>query len=284
MSSPLSLDLGKIFIPCRTVLELEILTSLYLATSTYDKIKEIPYTHPTSQDLLQAFNIVDNEVQERIVEYFTDVALEKLKPVVMYERNHHDRMRMGNVKPNIETRKCLFLSLHRLKVKFLIIKNFIELFRYNKEGLKIFMENESEGEVSFFEALKLYYTRKNKQNLEIMLPTEKVSERVKELIKDKKSVTNERLLEMATYEFFQEGANIIKFIMREIKASLFVCNLMFARIDVKYPFNRGKDLDVNEEEFMISNDFLPELLKSIAVSYEEKNYLQLKDLLTAFEF
>lgn len=276
--------MGKVFIPCRTVIEFEILTSLFLANHNYESIKELPYSHPSSTEIIECFNMGDNDAQRQIITYFNERALSRLKPVVMYARNHHDRMRMGNVKPNIQTRKCLFLALHRLKVKFLIIKNFIEIFRKNKEGLQFFFPDDYDDEISFLTALKTYYSRKNEQNLKAMLPTDNISDRVKNLLTSQSSITNERLLDMATYEFYQEEKNIVKFIMREIKSSIFVCKFMFARIDVKNPFNRGKDIDINEENFMISNDFLPELLPDIAKQYEDQNYLLLKDLLNAFDF
>lgn len=226
----------------------------------------------------------DNEAQKQIIGYFIDIALPKLKSITMYARNHHNHMRRGNVTPNVKTRKCLFLALHRLKVKFLIIKNFMEIFRKSKEGLSVFFQEKDEGEITFFNALKTYYYRKNKQNLEAMLPTDNISRRVKHLLKTRSAITNERLLKMATYEFSHEEKNIIGLIMREIKASLFICNFMFVKIDVRDPFNRGVDINIDEEEFMISQDFLPELLPAISNSYEKKEYLQLKDLFSAFNF
>ena len=101
---------------------------------------------------------------------------------------------------------------------------------------------------------------------------------------DKNSMTNEKLLEMATYTFHSETDNIIKFIMREIKASLFVCNLMFAKLDVKNPFLRGKETQIDEEEFMISNDFIPELLPAMDRCVAGTDYTMLFDLLAAFDF
>ncbi len=277
-------NLSKTFVPCRSVLEMEILTSLFLATSNYENIKELPLTNPSSSNLIKILKMEGNIAQEKIVQYFIDVILSKLKPIVMYERDHHDRIRMGNVAPSTKTRNCVFFALHRLKTKFLILKNFIDEFRKSDGSFGTNSNPSSQTPQTLLEALRIYYLKKNKENLESQLPKEMVSQRVKDLLDDKNAITNERLIDMATYVFYQEQENIVKYFMREIKASIFVCKLMLVKIDIKNPFNRGIDVDVNEEDFMISNDFLPELLPKISKCYAEKKYLQLKDLFVAYDF
>jgi hypothetical protein len=283
--SSFSIDLGKVFIPCRTVLEMEALTSLYLATSNYDKIKEVPESLPTSQQLIDILGVKGNPAHERIIDFFINVAVEKLKPVVMYAREHHDRYRMGNVLPYTKTRVCVFFALHRLKFKFLIINNFIKkLKEYEAELSYFYIKPVKEAKYSLLSTLYKFYVERNKINLEEMLPKEKVSERVRGLMDDKDSMTNEKLLQMATYTFYSEEENIIKFIMREIKASLFVCNLMLAKLDVNNPFIRGKETQIDEEEFMISNDFIPELLPAMDRCVAGTDYYVLFDFLAAFDF
>ena len=96
-SSTILYDLNKVFIPCRTVLEMEALTSLFLEYYNYDDIKELPQSQPSSQKLIEKFHVIECEPLEHIIEYFIEVIVSKLKPIVMYERDHHDRFRMGNV-------------------------------------------------------------------------------------------------------------------------------------------------------------------------------------------
>ena len=117
-SSTILYDLNKVFIPCRTVLEMEALTSLFLEYYNYNEIRELPQAQPSSQSLIEKFRVIDCEPLERIIEYFIEVIVSKLKPIVMYERDHHDRIRMGNVDAYTKTRLCLFFALHRLKLKF----------------------------------------------------------------------------------------------------------------------------------------------------------------------
>ena len=283
--SSFSIDLNKVFIPCRTVLEMEALTSLFLATSNYDKIKDLPESLPSSNQLIELLRVKGNPAHEKIIDFFINVAVEKLKPMVMYAREHHDRYRMGNVLPYTKTRVCVFFALHRLKFKFLLIKRFIDKFKdYQAELSYFYLNPDKDANYSFLTTLYKYYIERNKIILEEMLPKEKVSERVRNLMDDKGAMTNEKLLEMATYTFYSEEDNIIKFIMREIKASLFICNLMFAKLDVKNPFLRGKEIQIDEEEFMISNDFIPELLQAMDKCVAGTDYTMLFDLLAAFNF
>jgi len=283
-SSSLLNDLNKIFIPCRTVIEMEAITSLYLMNSNYDQIKELPESRPSSKRLINVLKVIDNQFYMDIIDFFINCAIPKVKPVVMYARNHHERYRSGNVVPNTKTRVCVFLALHRLKVKLLIIKNFIDKFKANNFNLESFYEDDKQEHISFLSALAKEYYKKNKMNLKLMFPKRKVSQRVKDLLVENDAITTEKLLEMVTSEEFSEKRNIIKFIMREIKASIFVCKLMFAKMDLHNPFHHTDETMTNAEDIMISNDFIPELLPAISESLRIKNFDLLNDCIKAFEF
>ena len=106
-------DLNRIFIPCRSIIGFEILTSLFLATSNYEKIKDLPSTNPGSNEIIELYSMRGHVAQENIIDFFINGILTRLKPIVMYARKHHDRFRMGNVSSTIQTRKCLFFALHK---------------------------------------------------------------------------------------------------------------------------------------------------------------------------
>jgi len=277
-------DLNKVFIPCRTVLEMEALTSLFLEYYNYDKIKEIPQSQPTSQKLIEKFHVLDCRPLEHIIKYFIDVIVGKMKPIVMYERDHHDRFRMGNVEAYTKTRLCLFFALHRLKLKFLVIKNFMDKFKDNYYKLDILKDQENLGAHSFLFAFYEDYYKKNKMNLKLMLSSKRMSERVSKLMDTSDTITNEDIINAITFKKFLDDKNRIKFIMKEIKASLFVCRVMFAQMDVYNPFTLAKETNIDAEEMMISQDFIPELIPAISQCYAEKHMPQLEDCFTAYEF
>jgi len=283
-SSVILNDLNKVFIPCRTVLEMEALTSLFLEYYNYDLIKEVPKSQPSSQKIIDIFRILECKPLERIIEYFIDTVVHKLKPIVMYARDHQDRFRMGNVVAYTKTRVCLYLALHRLKLKFLIINHFMKEFKENKFKLNLPEVQESLGAHAFMASFYKDYTHKNKMNLRLMLSTKRVSERVSKLIDLKDIVTNEDIIYAITFKKFLDDKNRIKFIMREIKASLFVCKVMFAQMDVLNPFTVGKETMIDAEEIMLSQDFIPVLIPAISNCYLGNNPAQLEDLFRAYEF
>ncbi|TFF69248.1 MAG: hypothetical protein EU516_01075 [Promethearchaeota archaeon] len=280
-SSVILNDINKVFIPCRTVLEMEALTSLLLENYNYDMIKEIPKSQPTSQSLIEIFKVVDIEPLERIIEYFIDVVVNRLKPIVMYERDHHDRFRMGNVVAYTKTRMCLYLALHRLKLKFLIIKDFMDKFKENGFQLD---ETQDEGYRTFLSAFHKEYREKNIMNLKLMLSTKRVSERVSKLLDTKDTITNDDIIQALTFKKFIDDKNRVKFIMREIKASLFVCKVMLAKIDVLNPFAIARETMVDTEDIMISQDFIPQLIPAMSKCLSEGQRDQLKDCFKAYGF
>ncbi|MFX1469458.1 MAG: hypothetical protein ACFFB8_12425 [Promethearchaeota archaeon] len=277
-------DLNKVFIPCRTVLEMEALTSLFLEYYNYDLIKELPQAQPSSEKLIENFRILDCGPLERIISYFIDVIVSKLKPIVMYARDHHDRFRMGNVEAYTKTRLCLFFALHRLKLKFLIIKRFMDIFKENNYQLKLSKDQEVLGAHTFLSAFYKDYYERNLMNLKLMLSSKRMSERVSELMDTSDTITNEDIINALTFKKFLDDKNRIKFIMKEIKASLFVCKIMFAKMDVYNPFTLAKEIEIDAEEMMISQDFIPELIPAISNCYAGKNMTQLEDCFRAYEF
>jgi len=283
-SSTILYDLNKVFIPCRTVLEMEALTSLFLEYYNYDDIKELPQSQPSSQKLIEKFHVIEVEPLEHIIEYFIDVIVSKLKPIVMYERDHHDRFRMGNVVAYTKTRLCLYFALHRLKLKFLVIKHFMDKFKENKFKLDSSDEQETVGSHNFLAAFYRDYYKKNKMNLKLMLSSKRMSERVSELMDTSKIITNEDIINAITFKKFLDDKNRIKFIMKEIKASVFVCRMMFAQMDVYKPFRIADEAMIDIEEMMISQDFIPELIPAISRCYAGESATPLEDCFTAYGF
>ncbi|TFG07782.1 MAG: hypothetical protein EU539_04075 [Promethearchaeota archaeon] len=263
---------------------METIISLYLINSNYDHIKEIPESRPSSERLIDILGMRGEQPQTDIIDYFMNCAIPKVKPLVMYERNHHDRIRMGNVAPYAKTRVCLYFALHRLKLKFLIIRNFIEDFKSKNYDLGSFYDEKNDEDLTFLSVLSREYYKKNEMALNLMIQKKRVSERVKGLLNEKDSITSEKLLKMATFKVFPEKENAIKYIMREIKASIFVCKLLFAKLDLFNPFSRTGETMFDIEEIMTSNDFIPELLPAISKSLKINNIEQLDDLIRAFYF
>jgi hypothetical protein len=191
---------------------------------------------------------------------------------------------MGNVDAYAKTRLCLFFALHRLKLKFLIIKHFMDKFKEHKYSLDLGEDEQILGAHTFLSTFYRDYYKKNKMNLKLMLSSKRMSDRVRDLMDTSNTITNEDIINAITFKKFLDDKNRIKFIMKEIKASLFVCKIMFAHMDVYNPFTIGKETMIDAEEVMVSQDFIPELVPAISRCYAEENQNQLEDCFRAQEF
>jgi hypothetical protein len=276
-------DITKVFIPYRSVIEMETITSMFLELLNYDELREIPKSQPSSEKLIELFRLEDNPLS-RSVDYFVNTVLAKVKSVVMYAREHHGMSRRGNVSAYTKTRISIFLALHRLKLKFLIIKKFFDILQANYFNKEVFLDKISSDDDSLLSLFYEYYYRKNLMNLHLMLPKSKKNERVNKLQMHNDNITNEKLLNMVAKKHYENKNQKIKFIMREIKASLFVCKLIFARMDVFKPFITKKGTTINIEDLMISNDFIPELIPAMSRSLEENNFKAFENYYRAFTF
>lgn len=280
----MSNDLNKIFIPCRTVLEMEALVSLFLQDSSYEEIAKLAEGFPSTENLIEALDVDDNDLYKNIVIFFLEDAVSKIKPLPTRSRTRHNRRRTGNVIAYSKSRKCLYLALHRLKLKLLIIKDVVDTFQANNYDLECFKDEIEQPVTSFLSALGTLYHQKNRRNLEMMFPKSKVPERVKKLLHKSDTMTADKLLKLITSKKFSEKTNIIKFIMREIKASLFVCKVMLSKMDVDAPFSYTKNAMIDAEKVMVSNDFIPELVPAISKSATYNNTNLIDDCINGFNF
>ncbi len=258
VQDPFYNDLNKVFIPYRSIIEMEALSGLVFGTRMFDEFKEVPKTRPSSAQLIKLLGVKDNPAQERIVKYFEESISNKLKPVVLYEREHHNIIRMGNVIPYAEGRVPVFFSLHLLKLKFLHIKRFFDNF-WEKFITMGAVSAEEVDRRTLLANLGMYYYNESRSCYGFLLPRTGFKQGT-----DASGITNEKILQMVMYLFVDEEQNKIKYIMRAIKASLFVTKLLFSKLDVDQPFaGRGTGI-LDPEDTMVSNDFIPELLPAIS--------------------
>ncbi|MFX1238788.1 MAG: hypothetical protein ACFE8P_13860, partial [Promethearchaeota archaeon] len=233
---------------------------------------------PSAEKLFDILDIHEEPNFTSIVERFINITVEKLKPIAMYSRKHHDINRMGNVVAYTKTRQPLYLSLYRLKYKFLLIKKFLD--RYKNNGYKLETNNPLE---KLQDCLYRDFYENNKNSLKLMYPEKQVSDRVKRNLNLAGKILREDIIDMATFEYFTLDDSKINYIMRSIKASLFTAKLMFTKIDVLSPF-KTEDIQIDVETKMLSNDFLPSMIPALSKFHSEKNEEMIKDTLSAIDF
>jgi len=272
-------NLNKVFIPHRSVIEMEALISVYLAEFNYDKIKAIPESRLSSQELIEILDIQENQAYMDIIERFINITVHKIKPIAMYAREHHDVSRMGNIVAHTKTRGALYLALHRLKTKFLFIKSYLDIFKKNN-----FQLPEQDAGLRLNSALYEDFYDRNKKELQEMVPTKHASNRVKNLMDLKDRIVGEQIIDMATFESPSKEDIQINFIMRGIKASIFVSKMMFAKIDILNPFQEESEMEMDIEDMMISNDFIPRFIPVMSKYFAENNIKHLEEHYEIFEF
>ncbi|GAH09332.1 unnamed protein product, partial [marine sediment metagenome] len=109
-------------------------------------------------------------------------------------------------------------------------------------------------------------------------------DRVKNLMYIKDRIIGEQIINMATFESPSKDDIQINFIMRGIKASLFVSKLLFAKIDILNPFQEASEMEIEIEETMINNDFIPELIPVISNYFAANDIRHLEEYYKIFEF
>lgn len=276
-------DLNSVFIPCRAILEMEAVIGTYLADANYDFIKDLPQSRPSSEQLLEILHASDDHAYERIVDYFLNTLVSKMKSVVLYERDHHSAARRGNVASYAKSRACLYFALHNLQVKFLLVKRFFDVFRGKTDPFPRVGRINSKQQGSLLQVFGAEYYSQYSAIVRDMLPQTQASKMPSQLLSVPGAITSEKIIQLLTNLPADEENNKIKFLMRGVKASLFICNLMFAHIDIDQPFSRNKYADLDPGELMYSQDFLPELIPAISARVAEKNEDALNQLYAAFD-
>ncbi|MBN1803233.1 MAG: hypothetical protein JW891_17110 [Candidatus Lokiarchaeota archaeon] len=271
-------NLNKVFIPHRSVLEMEALISIFLVEHNYDEIREVSEKRPSADKLCDILDLHDEPIFKNIVDRFINITVDKLKPIAMYSRKHHDINRMGNVVAYTKTRQPLYLALYRLKFKFLLIKKFLD--RYAQNGYRLDSNDPAE---KLHDVLYNDFYESNLNSFKLMFPEKQVSDRVKRKLNLAGNILSEDIVDMATFEYFTLDDRKTNYIMRSIKASLFIGKLMFTKIDVLNPF-KTEDIQIDVEETMLSNDFLPAMIMALSIFHSENNIEMIKDTLSAIEF
>ena len=160
----------------------------------------------------------------------------------------------------------------------------MDKFKENNYKLEASEDQSNLGAHTFLSAFYRDYYDKNNMNLKLMLSSKRMSERVSKLMDTSKTITNEDIINAITFRKFLDDKHRILFIMKEIKASLFVCKIMFAQMDVYTPFAIPGETMIDAEEMMISQDFIPELIPAMSRCYVGESATPLEDCFTAYEF
>ncbi|MHA1584840.1 MAG: hypothetical protein ACTSWL_06270 [Promethearchaeota archaeon] len=277
----LYVDLNKVFIPFRPVIEMELVISLFLINSNFNKIKNSSSWQSNKQELYKLLNLEDKSVSKDILDRFF-LLLKKLKPVVYQTREIHDFRRAGNVNAYSETRIPGFFALDHLKFKVLLLIKFLKHFKKSNYDLTVFPKYDEAKQKTLKSILfQEYYSRSIVYFNTISPKKEFIGKKTHAKLR---GVDTQRLEPMWSFISHTKQNSEVNYIMRGIKGSLFVINTIFAYMDVPLPFEHKDGHMVGVFDALINPDFIPKLIPAMSAALEKENFSQFEDLLQAFEF
>ncbi|XEO76934.1 hypothetical protein WKT22_01963 [Candidatus Lokiarchaeum ossiferum] len=271
-------DQNKVFIPFRAVYEIEMLVSLYLINYSYDSIEKGAFSMMDVNELSNLLGIAEKSLYRNIVERFF-VSFEKIKPIRLNARDNSDRKRMGNVNAYSESRIPAFFAVDRLKVKFLILKKILTKLKENDFVLQkmtlLQIEPDTTLETVVFEEYYKYLT----EYFNIITPKKEFSHSKHNVLY---SIGTEKLEEIRGYLSLAKNSPL-NYIMRSLKSSLFVCNLIFTQMDVPDPFYHTDETIIDIRETIADPQLIPSLVQELDVALRNKNITMAEELHDKFE-
>lgn len=268
-------DLNRVFIPFRPILEAELMISGILAVRNFEFISSIPFKSLDTEKIMKDLELDENHLFYKILERFF-IVVHRLIPIASrLGPNRKNELRYGNVNAYTESRIPLFYAIDRFKVKLLILKNFFSTLRKNHYNLKYFpsyarKENKSLYNILFAE----YYERMLKYFQTIVWePSYK-----KKYLNSYEDVNFRVLYELHS---FQQKSSVskINYIIRGLKSSLFISQLLFQVCDIPQPFETANGA---VESLILNRDFIPGMINIMNMAYRIGDMVRLREIVDMF--
>ncbi|MHA1856404.1 MAG: hypothetical protein ACTSXY_04100 [Promethearchaeota archaeon] len=283
LENKLMVDINRVFIPSRPILELEVMSSILMLYSNYSKMEKVIWNNPNPKDFCKLIDIKDEMFKNIVDRYY--VVHNRLKPIQMrnrWQRTSRIHRRIGSVNAYSVSRVPLFFALDRLKVKYMLLKNFFYHLAKHEFDLNFYKPISEHVPFTTKDYLADYYFHSSLRYFDIISPKKTVSRNTRRFFSSQ--ISSEMLRLMLSYVRKEIPNSGINYMMRGIKSSLFVCKFLFMKLDVPQPFVFSGDHMIDAEKIMIGSEFLPDLLVNISDALQKKNFDLSLDLFNAFEF
>ncbi|QEE17928.1 hypothetical protein DSAG12_03766 [Promethearchaeum syntrophicum] len=283
LENTLNVDINRVFIPCRPILELEVMSSILLIYGNYKNMEKVIQSNPNPKNFCKLMDIKDEMFKDIVDRYYN--VHNRLKPIEMrnrWQKTSFRHRRMGSVDAYSASRVPLFFALDRFKIKYLLIKNFLYHLAEHKFDLSFYKPKSENVPLTVKDYLNDYYFHSTLKYFDLISPKKTISRNTRNLFTSR--ISSDMLRLMLTYVRKETPNSGINFMMRGIKSSLFVSKFLFMKLDVPHPFAFSGDHMIDGEKIMIGTEFLPDLLINISDALEKKNFTISLELLNAFEF
>ena len=277
-------DLNSVFIPFRPVLEMELLVSQFLVHENYATISKKAHLQPDYGEMQTALCVdKGGNLNHDILDRFYHL-VHHIKPIILPAREHHDRVRYGNVNAYTRSRIAGFYALDHFKFKILLLKKFLTTLSasyYNLAALQNIRGKVDLSELDLGTALYQEFHARSMEYFKLISPEKELAARHKNVFK---SVSFSALEKMCCFSTDEKSDNKINYIMRSLKSSLYVCTVIFSHMDVPHPFDHKDSHVIDFEQKLLSPDFIPKLITSMTTALKRQKYFLLADLHKAFDF
>ncbi len=282
-TNQINIDRIKVFEPFRPIYEMELLISLYLINYNYYEIKNISLQQPNQKEFNQRLRITEESIYFDISDRFHSL-LNTITPIgSIFQQKIQEINTSGRIYAYNSNRIPAYFALERLKVKLILLKKIINKLEKECWVLSIFPKFDSLKKISLESIVfEEFYSRLERYS-KIIAPIQISIGKKRSLYND--IVYSRKLEEMCLYISHSKRSYRMNYIMRSIKASLFVCNMIFTYLDIPDPFENNKDNHmINISETLLDPNFIAKTIQSMSEALETKNFLILYDLHNSFNF
>ncbi len=283
LENTLMVDINRVFIPCRPILEMEVMSSILMVNTNYADMQKMIWNNPSPKEFCRLLKIKDEMFRDIVDRYYN--VHNRLKPIGMrnrWQKTSFKHRRIGSVNAYTASRVPLFFALDRLKVKYLLTKNFFFQLTKHNFDLQFYTPISENVPITTKDYLSDYFFHSSIQYFDLISPKKTVSANTRKLFSSR--ISSEMLRIMLSYVHKEAPNSGINYMMRGIKSSLFVCQFLFMKLDVAQPFVFAGDHMIDAEKIMVGSEFLPDLLVNISDALLDGKYELLVDLFQAFDF
>lgn len=268
-------DLNKVYIPFRPILEAELMVSGILAIRNYEFLSKLPFTTLDAKPVIKELDLTSDHLFSKILERLFTV-MKRIVPIASeLGPNLKDELRYGNVNAYTESRIPLFYAIDRLKVKLLILRDFFTRLQENHYQLSAFPSYARKADKSLYSILfSEYYDRMLKYFQTIVWEP-----RYKTKYLNSSEEVNFRVLYELHAHQQESSTSKINYIIRGLKSSLFISNLIFHMCDIPDPFETGNGC---VESLLLNRDFIPGMINVMDMAYRVSDANKLREIVDMF--
>lgn len=269
-----SADINKVFIPHRSLLEMELLITFLLTKHNYKTLSSLPFASLDLDFISRELQIPEGSVFHTILARFNQ-NIQSIIPISSYMRKVEEHTRFGNVNAYSKSRIPVFYAMDRLKIKLLVLLNFLTKLESHHYLLASFPKYRQLSDKNFMSVFFSEYFTRMREYFETVTwePEYKLK-----FMKDQSQINYQLLNELHKFQVPTTELDVI-YIMRSIRASFLVCKIVFQRMDVADPFHTDKG---SIDTLILNHEIIPGMISMIDNAYRLQDQPKIREIVSLF--